>query len=307
MNASCCDDRVRSARRAACAPASAKNVCAVDSARRLGFSLVELLVVIGIITLLVSILVPSLRKAKVMAKQINCLSNTRTIGHALLAYANSNDGYLPAVRRDEALDYTTQAYAPPDGDWEGGPEGVGLLHEGKYQKGPDAYYCPGRDTGSDPFAIRNRAEDWRTPMSRDRTDSENYSRTSYFVATSSYRTGDNSMDYSRWHRIETTHPTKALAFEACVQFKGKPYGTSGHRHEEGYNFIFFDGNGRWVPDVRKVDDGSGTRRKTVRNELETNYDLDSVLPWEDNDTNLIHFIMTRYFAWSSHHKHHVEK
>jgi len=262
-------------------------------------------VVIGIITLLVSILVPSLRKAKVMAKQVNCLSNTRTIGHALLAYANSNKGYLPAVRRDEALDYTTQAYVPPGADDYEGPEGVGLLHKGKYQKGPDAYYCPGRDPGSDPFAEHNDGKHWRTPMSEGESVRNGETvRTSYFVATSSYRTGDDSMDYSRWHNLETTHPTKALVFEACVQVDGKPYGTSGHRHEEGYNFIFFDGNGRWVPDVVK---GRGDEPAVRRNYLEATYDLDSVLPWEDNDDNLIYFIMTRYFAWTSHHKHHVEK
>ena len=284
MNASCCDDRIRSARR--------------------GFTLIELLVVIAIITLLVGILVPSLRSVKVMARQIKCLSNTRTIGQALLAYANSNDAYLPAVRRSEALDYTVQAYVPPGADDYEGPEGVGLLHKSKYQKGPDAYYCPGRDTDSDPFAVHSDAKYWPVPMAGDESV-----RTSYFVATSSFRTGGggggDSIDFSRWNNIEMTHPTKALVFEACVKHNGKPYGTSGHRHDMGYNFFFFDGTGRWVPDILKgKKDGEP---KTMRNHLESTYSLDSVLPWEDSDNNLIYFIMTRYFAWVNHYKHEIKR
>jgi prepilin-type N-terminal cleavage/methylation domain-containing protein/prepilin-type processing-associated H-X9-DG protein len=61
-----------------------------------GFSLVELLVVIGIIALLVGILLPTLRKARESAQVAACLSNLRQIGMAFHMYANENDGWLPS-------------------------------------------------------------------------------------------------------------------------------------------------------------------------------------------------------------------
>jgi len=59
------------------------------------FTLVELLVVIGIIGLLVLILLPSLSKVRNQAQTIYCLSNLRQLGIATAMYTGEQKGYLP--------------------------------------------------------------------------------------------------------------------------------------------------------------------------------------------------------------------
>ncbi len=76
------------------------------------FTLVELLVVIGIIAIIIGLLLPSLQRARSQALTVKCQSNMRQIGQAMLIYANDNRGQLFPIDAGGPL-----GYPPIDRQW----------------------------------------------------------------------------------------------------------------------------------------------------------------------------------------------
>ena len=102
---------------------------------RTGFSIVELLVVIGIISLLISLLLPALRAARENAKTVTCASQLRQLGMAFTMYANEHGGWLP--------DWSGwQVY--PDGSSPYDSPGLGWVEKMAPYLSPTSpvYHCP---------------------------------------------------------------------------------------------------------------------------------------------------------------------
>lgn len=116
-----------------------------------GFTLIELLVVIAIISLLVSILLPSLQKAKDLANNVVCASNLKGIGLSLAMYDQEYDGQRPPFTDASQLPHTSNGLGLVRG-LNAQTFGLGLLLDrevgtddfqgGMYLDNLDALFCP---------------------------------------------------------------------------------------------------------------------------------------------------------------------
>jgi prepilin-type N-terminal cleavage/methylation domain-containing protein len=75
--------------------------------RKQGFTIIELLVVITIVALLITLLLPSLSKAREVATHVKCAAQLRQHGIAMTAYQSDNHGYYPSFGGPAVNDYST--------------------------------------------------------------------------------------------------------------------------------------------------------------------------------------------------------
>ena len=191
------------------------------------FTLVELLVVIGIIALLVAILLPALNRAQEAGRRTQCLSNHRQLVTAWMMYADDNKGHLvnahPGLGDPLPWVVATTILNPNGGGTlavQGNSDNAikyGALF--KYTRSLGVYHCPGDEgfhkisyaincwlNGEGSFAgfIKKRAEigrDEQTFVFIDENDSRNIGNQGYNQGSFAIRTtGDTWVDYpGTWH------------------------------------------------------------------------------------------------------------
>jgi prepilin-type processing-associated H-X9-DG protein len=200
------------------------------------FTLVELLVVIGIIALLISILLPALNKARESAKTVQCLSNLRQLGMIFRSYANSNHDYIVPVAV-----YTSPGIA---NTWYQQLNAAGLLfiYEGAgnpwWDKNPNSIAtCPSRPAPPQHASgLYHYGMSWmQFPSTADTFDTAIY----LGVGGGGRKFSQLKGSSDRLLLADATN-FAILRFHWVPQLLGDYYPHSG-----GANLLFLDGHGEW--------------------------------------------------------------
>ncbi len=130
-----------------------------DERRRLSaraFSLTDLLVSIGVMSLLIALLLPSLSSATEQARRVRCSTQMRQVGLALQIYSFEHKDELPPSvyesgnlnQPNEMIGLRIEGQPGSSPQW----DGLGVLHDLAYMSHPQGFYCPSHH-GSHDFSV----------------------------------------------------------------------------------------------------------------------------------------------------------
>lgn len=207
--------------------------CGIESDRVAGgrpaivkraFSLLDLLVSIGVIATLMAIMVPVLSKVTEATHRVICQSNVRQLGLCLSLYADDHDDELPPSVFSEVIErglfqpqeMVTLRTSGPTGDW----DGLGWLFQSEYVKSPEVFYCPSHKGENSFAAYEDNWFNWGAEV----------------VGNYHFRALTGERAY-----LQSLNPNTALIADGMRT-------ANDFNHRIGSNVLYADLSVQWVPD-----------------------------------------------------------
>jgi prepilin-type N-terminal cleavage/methylation domain-containing protein len=203
--------------------------------KRKGFTLVELLVVIGIIAVLISILLPALSRARRQAAIVNCAANLRSVGQGLIMFADANKGKLPTFKPADPLTPETSYMVNSSSTGPGGTRyGFAQLYEQKFITSPKVFYCPAFPHPS--FDLNSFSQPWLDSLLTIPGDTSPAWRTSFLL--NPHADANGKVRYKKFGEVPKD---RTLALDIAFSAQYVSHATA-KKQAPSWNLLFKDGH-----------------------------------------------------------------